>query len=48
MVFSSNEKRDREFIRFQVALLEWAQSEEFFGQGAVSNIVDCGNETFKV
>lgn len=48
MVFSSNEKRDREFARFQVALLEWAQSAEFFGSGAVASLVDCGDETYKV
>jgi hypothetical protein len=47
MVFSSDEKRDREFDRFQKAILEWASSDYFKERGTIS-ITELGNETFEV
>lgn len=47
MVFSSDEKRDREFDRFQKAILEWAASDYFRG-GEGPILRELGNETFEV
>ena len=46
MVFSSDEKRDREFDRFQKAVLEWATSDYFSGSSSV--LKELGDETFEV
>ncbi len=46
MVFSSDEKRDREFDRFQMAILEWATSHYFADKEAT--LKELGNETFEV
>lgn len=46
MVFSSDEKRDREFDRFQKAILEWATSDYFSGSSSV--LKELGDETFEV
>lgn len=46
MVFSSDEKRDREFDRFQKAILEWAAS-GYFSDKTLS-LKELGNEAFEV
>ncbi len=47
MVFSSDEKRDREFDRFQEGILEWATS-HYFNNEEVVTLKELGNETFEV
>jgi hypothetical protein len=47
VVFSSDEKRDREFDRFQKAILEWAASHYFLKKEEVI-LKDLGNEIFEV
>lgn len=46
MVFSSDERRDKEFDRFQKAILEWAASDYFSDKEAA--LKELGNETFEV
>lgn len=47
MVFSSDEKRDREFDRFQKAILEWSTS-HYFSEKGFGIMKELGNETFEV
>lgn len=47
MVFSSDDKRDREFDRFQKAILEWASSDYFY-EKSVAKVRELGDETFEV
>lgn len=46
MVFSSDEKRDREFQRFQEALLDWANNAEQFKALPQTSIVNLGLDTY--
>ena len=46
MVFSSDEKRDREFDRFQEALLEWANNWEGFSSDPPSTIKKLPDDTY--
>lgn len=48
MVFSSDEKRDREFDRFQTALLEWGNNWEGFKGYCTKDILKIGEDTFEV
>lgn len=48
MVFSSDEKRDREFERFQTALLEWANTCENFVGESSSSITALGEDTYEI
>jgi hypothetical protein len=46
MVFSSDEKRDREFERFQEALTEWANNAEQFNGEPQTTISALGLDTY--
>ena len=46
MVFSSDEKRDREFERFQEALTEWANNAEQFNGEPRTTISALGLDTY--
>ncbi len=46
MVFSSNEKRDREFERFQDALIEWANNAEQFKDLSKASLVSVDQDTY--
>jgi hypothetical protein len=46
MVFSSNEKRDREFSRFQDALADWANNAEEFKSRPKTNLTSLGEDTY--
>ena len=48
MVFSSDEKRDREFTRFQSALTEWANTYPFSKDNNVSTVTYLGDDTYEV
>lgn len=48
MVFSSDEKRDREFARFQSALLDWAQHHKLFKESPTKEIMYLGEDTWEV
>lgn len=48
MVFSSDEKRDREFARFQAALLDWAQHHPLFVDTPTKEAVYLGDDTWEV
>jgi hypothetical protein len=48
MVFSSDEKRDREFDRFQEALLDWAQNYPLFSNNPCLVLCDLGNDMYEL
>ena len=48
MVFSSDEKRDREFDRFQEAILEWANTWQAFSSEPRTAIQKLPNDTYLV
>jgi hypothetical protein len=48
MVFSSDEKRDREFDRFQEAIMEWARASHFKHNAINIERYEFPDETFEV
>lgn len=48
MVFSSDEKRDREFTRFQEAILDWANNWPLYKDNPTPAIAQLGNDTYEV
>ena len=48
MVFSSNEKRDREFDHFQAALLDWACRHPLFKAVKTKEITVLQNDTYRI
>lgn len=48
MVFSSDDKRDREFNRFQEALLDWAMFHPLFSENPSVGICELGDDIYEL